>query len=154
VQTLAAFFLSRRIKLPPAEQRLIEVEPGVPVLCHCHWQTERSSALTLIIVHGLEGSSESQYMLGIARNGLAAGMNVVRMNQRNCGGMDHCAPTLYNSGRSADVAAVARILWSATEFEVSCSSGFHGRKSGSETGGEWAVRVQRNFVELRRFVRQ
>src|SRR5271168_717152 len=49
-------------------------------------------------------------MLGIARNGLAAGMNVVRMNQRNCGGMDHCAPTLYNSSRSADVAAVARDL--------------------------------------------
>jgi hypothetical protein len=49
-------------------------------------------------------------MLGIARSGLAAGMNVVRMNQRNCGGMDHCAPTLYNSGRSADVAAVARNL--------------------------------------------
>jgi uncharacterized protein len=107
-QTLAAFFLPRRIDLPPAEQRLIEVEPGVPVLCHCHWQTERSSALTLIIVHGLEGSSESQYMLGIARNGFAAGMNVVRMNQRNCGGMDHCAPTLYNSSRSGDVAAVAR----------------------------------------------
>src|SRR5258708_39080218 len=49
-------------------------------------------------------------MLGIARNGMAAGMNVIRMNQRNCGGMDHCAPTLYNSGRSADVAAVARNL--------------------------------------------
>jgi uncharacterized protein len=107
VQTLAAFFLARRIALPAAERRLIEVEPGVPLLCHCHWQKDRS-ALTLIVVHGLEGSSESQYMLGIARNGLAAGMNVVRMNQRNCGGMDHCAPTLYNSGRSADVAAVAR----------------------------------------------
>ncbi len=106
VQTLAAFFLPRRIELPPSERRLIEVEPGVPVLCHCHWQKDRR-ALTLIVVHGLEGSSESQYMLGVARNGLAAGMNVVRMNQRNCGGMDHCAPTLYNSGRSADVAAVA-----------------------------------------------
>jgi uncharacterized protein len=109
VQTLAAFFLSRRIDLPAAEQRLIEVEPGVPVLCHCHWQKDRS-ALTLIVVHGLEGSSESQYMLGIARNGLAAGMNVVRMNQRNCGGTDQCAPTLYNSSRSADVAAVARSI--------------------------------------------
>ncbi|MFZ0201228.1 MAG: alpha/beta fold hydrolase [Candidatus Sulfotelmatobacter sp.] len=108
IQTLAAFFLSRRIDLPPAEKRLIEVEPGIAVLCHCHWQKERSSALTLIVVHGLEGSSESQYMLGIARNGLAAGMNVVRMNQRNCGGMDHCAPTLYNSSRSQDVAAVVR----------------------------------------------
>ncbi len=109
VQTLAAFFLQRRIDLPEAERRLIEVEPGIPVLCHCHWQKDRR-ALTLIVVHGLEGSSESQYMLGIARNGLAAGMNVVRMNQRNCGGMDHCAPTLYNSSRSADVAAVARNL--------------------------------------------
>ena len=107
VQTLAAFFLPRRIDPPAAEQRLIEVEPGVPLLCHCHWQKNRR-ALTLIVVHGLEGSSESQYMLGIARNGLAAGMNVVRMNQRNCGGMDHCAPTLYNSSRSGDVAAVAR----------------------------------------------
>ncbi|HWW15532.1 MAG TPA: alpha/beta fold hydrolase [Candidatus Dormibacteraeota bacterium] len=109
VQTLAAFFLPRRIDLPAAEPRLVEVEPGIPVLCHCHWQKDRR-ALTLIVVHGLEGSSESQYMLGIARNGLAAGMNVVRMNQRNCGGMDHVAPTLYNSSRSADVAAVARNL--------------------------------------------
>src|ERR1700733_126834 len=41
VQTLAAFFLSRRIELPPAERRLIEVEPGIPVLCHCHWQKDR-----------------------------------------------------------------------------------------------------------------
>jgi predicted alpha/beta-fold hydrolase len=110
VQTLASFFLKRRITLPAAEKRLIEVEPGISVLCHCHWQAERQSALTLIIVHGLEGSSESRYMMGIAQKGLAAGMNVVRMNQRNCGGMDHCAPTLYNSGRSADVAAVARNL--------------------------------------------
>jgi predicted alpha/beta-fold hydrolase len=109
VQTLAAFFLPRRIELAAAERRLIEVEPGIPVLCHCHWQKDRR-ALTLIVVHGLEGSSESQYMLGIARNGLAAGMNVVRMNQRNCGGMDHGAPTLYNSSRSGDVAAVARNL--------------------------------------------
>jgi uncharacterized protein len=109
MQTVAAFLLPRRIHLPPAEKRLIEVEPGISVLCHCHWQKDRS-AQTLIIVHGLEGSSESQYMLGIARMGLAAGMNVVRMNQRNCGGMDHCAPTLYNSGRSDDVAAVARNL--------------------------------------------
>jgi uncharacterized protein len=108
VQTLAAFILPRRVHLPAGERRLIEVEPGIPVLCHCHWQKDRRSTLTVIVVHGLEGSSESEYMLGVARNGLSAGMNVVLMNQRNCGGMDHCAPTLYNSSRSADLAAVAR----------------------------------------------
>ena len=101
--------MPRKIHLPQPEERLVEVAPGIQVRCWCYWQKEsRTSALTAIAVHGLEGSTESQYMLGIARNGLAAGMNVVLMNQRNCGGMDHCAPTLYNSSLSGDVAAVAR----------------------------------------------
>jgi uncharacterized protein len=113
VQTLASFFLPRRIHLPVAEERLVEVAPGIKIRCWCHWQQsesekDRQKALTLIVVHGLEGSSESQYMTGVARNGLAAGMNVVLMNQRNCGGMDRFAPTLYNSSLSADVAAVAK----------------------------------------------
>jgi predicted alpha/beta-fold hydrolase len=109
VQTIASFLLPRRILLPAAEERLIEVAPGIKVRCWCYWQAgDRKAAMALIVVHGLEGSSESQYMVGVARHGLAAGMNVVLMNQRNCGGMDHCAPTLYNSSLSADVAAVAR----------------------------------------------
>jgi uncharacterized protein len=99
--------MPRRIPLPAAEKRLVEVAPGVQVRCWCHWQSQRTRALTAIVVHGLEGSTESQYMAGVARHALAGGMNVVLMNQRNCGGMDHCAPTLYNSSLSADVAAVA-----------------------------------------------
>jgi predicted alpha/beta-fold hydrolase len=109
VQTLASFLLPRRIHLPQPEERLVEVAPGIQVRCWCYWRAgDRKQPLTLIVVHGLEGSTESQYMVGVARHGLAAGMNVVLMNQRNCGGMDHCAPTLYNSSLSADVAAVAR----------------------------------------------
>lgn len=108
VQTIASFLMPRRIHLPAAEERLVEVVPGIKVRCWCHWQPSRAEAMTVIVVHGLEGSSESQYMGGVARNGLAAGMNVVLMNQRNCGGMDHFAPTLYNSSLSADVAAVAK----------------------------------------------
>jgi len=110
VQTLASFFLTRRVRLPPGEERFVEVEPGIRLLCHCHWQRDRRSALTAIVVHGLEGSSDSQYVLGITSKGLAAGMNIVRMNQRNCGGTDHLAPTLYNSSLSGDLAAVARNL--------------------------------------------
>jgi uncharacterized protein len=107
------------------------------VLCHCHWQ-ENKRALTLIVVHGLEGSSESQYMLGIARNGLASGMNVVLMNQRNCGGMDHCAPTLYNSSRSADVAAVARHLLDQDRIPAFVLAGFSmGGNLVLKLAGEW-----------------
>jgi predicted alpha/beta-fold hydrolase len=94
--------------LPPADERMVEVAPGIKIRCLCYWQSDRVNPLTVIVVHGLEGSSDSQYMQGIARDGLAAGMNVVLMNQRNCGGMDHLAATLYNSSLSGDVAAVAR----------------------------------------------
>ena len=107
-QTIASFLLPRRFDLPTPEVRMIEVAPGIQVLCHCHWQADRTKPLTIIIVHGLEGSSESQYALGVTEKALAAGMNVIRYNQRNCGGTDALAPVLYHSGLSDDVAAVAR----------------------------------------------
>jgi predicted alpha/beta-fold hydrolase len=137
-QTLASFFLPRRLSVPSAEKRLIEVEPGVQVLCHCHWQQDRKNALTLIIVHGLEGSSESQYMLGIAAKGVAAGMNVVRMNQRNCGGTDALSPTLYHSGRSQDIAAVAKNLQLQDRISRFALAGFSmGGNLVLKLAGEW-----------------
>ena len=138
VQTIANFFLPRRIAPPLAERRLIEVEAGVQVLCHCHWQNDRRNALTVIIVHGLEGSSESQYMLGVAAKGLAAGMNVVRMNQRNCGGTDGLSPTLYHSGRSQDVAAVANNLMDRDRISRFALAGFSmGGNLVLKLAGEW-----------------
>jgi uncharacterized protein len=114
VQTLAGNFLPRRLQLPEPETLLVEVEgPGdgygpSQVLCHCHWQPEglRRERLTVFLVHGLEGSSSSQYILGNTARALAAGMNVVRMNMRSCGGTDHLSPTIYHSGRSGDVGRV------------------------------------------------
>jgi predicted alpha/beta-fold hydrolase len=80
------------------------------VLCHCHWQANAGQCLTVLLVHGLEGSSRSQYVLGNSARAWAAGCNVVRMNMRNCGGTENLSPTLYHSGLSADVAAVIRRL--------------------------------------------
>ena len=116
-QTIAGNFLPRRNVLPPAQARLFEVEPDVQVLCQCHWQAERKSAMTLIIVHGLEGSSESQYVIGTGSKAWAAGMNVVRMNMRNCGDTEHLGPTLYNSSMSGDVGAIAQALISEDGLE-------------------------------------
>lgn len=89
---------------------MFQVEPGVQVLAHCHWQAERRNRPTLLLVHGLEGSAESSYMLGITFKALHHGMNVVRMNLRNCGGSMHLTPTLYNAGLSADIACILREL--------------------------------------------
>ena len=109
-QTIAGNFLPRRNFLPPPEERLFQVEPDVQVLCHCHWQADRKSAMTLVVVHGLEGSSDSQYVVGTGSKAWLAGMNIVRMNMRNCGDTEHLGPTLYNSSMSGDVGAVAKTL--------------------------------------------
>lgn len=149
VQTIASFLLPRRISLPRSEQRLIEVEPGIHVLCHCHWQMDRHAALTVIVVHGLEGSTESNYMLGIAEKGLAAGMNIVRMNQRTCGGTDHLAATLYHSGRSGDVMAVAKSLIENDRISRFALCGFSmGGNIVLKTAGEWGKAGPREFCEV------
>src|SRR5271165_689559 len=109
-QTITGNFLPRRNELPAPEERLIRVEPDVQVLCNCHWQDERANATTMIVVHGLEGSSESQYVIGTGSKAWRAGMNVVRINMRNCGGTEHLGPTLYNSSMSHDVGTVAETL--------------------------------------------
>jgi len=118
LQTILASVLARKIALPPYTSELIEVSPATSnqissqVLCHCHWQPEavRTQRLTVILVHGLEGSSQSQYMIGNTHKMWLAGCNVVRMNMRNCGGTESLSPTLYHSGLSGDVNAVMQLL--------------------------------------------
>jgi uncharacterized protein len=112
LQTLVGNFLPR----PPFElvstPEVVEVDPadGSRVLCHTSWKPEavRAGRLTVILVHGLEGSSDSRYIRGLAARVWAAGCNVVRMNMRNCGGTEELTPTLYHSALSGDVGAVLR----------------------------------------------
>jgi len=109
--TLAATYWLRHFSFQSAtEDRYFETEPGTRILARCNWQPEPQRRPTLVLVHGLEGSSESGYMLGTAARALEAGFNVIRLNQRNCGGTDHLSPTLYNSGLTHDFHAVVRIL--------------------------------------------
>jgi len=114
LQTIAGNYFARVNILPPPEEQSVEVsrasqnQIASQVLCHCHWQPEevRAGRPTAIIVHGLEGSSNSQYVIGNSNKLWREGCNIVRMNMRNCGGTEALTPTLYHSGLSNDVLAV------------------------------------------------
>jgi predicted alpha/beta-fold hydrolase len=114
LQTIVGNLLPRTYPLPEPESQLIEVEAATSargasfVLCHCHWQPceVRSERLTMVIIHGLEGSSSSPYVRGNSARALNAGCNVVRMNMRSCGAGDQFSPSIYHAGRSEDVAIV------------------------------------------------
>jgi predicted alpha/beta-fold hydrolase len=120
LQTIFGNLLPRSNELPPPVAQLVEVAPAhgtqisSRVLCECHWQPlpERPWRPSVILLHGLEGSSHSQYVIGNANKLWQAGCNVIRMNMRNCGGpeMARLTPTLYHSGLSADVDHVLRFF--------------------------------------------
>ena len=140
LQTFAANFLPRENTLPAPEERLFSVEPEVQILTQCHWQSDRTSRTTLVIVHGLEGSSESQYVIGTGNKAWVAGMNVVRMNMRNCGGSERLARTLYNSSMSNDVAGVVRTLIEQDELSSIGVAGFSmGGNLVLKMAGEWSA---------------
>src|ERR1700753_3933780 len=112
LQTIVASYAPRPAWRITSVAERVEVDPsdGGRVLCHSSWQPEavRADRLTVVLVHGLEGSSHSQYVRGLAARAWDAGCNVIRMNMRNCGNTDHLTPTLYHSGLSGDVGAVVR----------------------------------------------
>jgi uncharacterized protein len=138
LQTVVGNFLRRDNRLPAAEERLFQVAENAQVLCHCHWQPQRETRPTIVIVHGLEGSSFSQYVIGTGSKAWDAGMNVVRMNMRNCCGTEHLTQSLYHSGLSSDVGQVVRAL---TEQDKLQRIGLVGYSMGGnlvlKMAGEW-----------------
>lgn len=109
--TMTAWALPRRyLPVPTPEARRIRVAPDTEVLAHCHWQADRASAPTLLLLHGLSGSSRSHYVRGLAGKAWAQGWNVVRLNQRNCGGTEALAPGLFHAGLTHDPVVVLEAL--------------------------------------------
>ncbi len=147
LQTLAGNFLKRENHLTEPEERLFQVEPEVQVLCDCHWQHDRERTLTLMIVHGLEGSSDSQYVIGTGSKAWDRGWNVIRMNVRNCGGTEGLTPTLYHSGLSDDIRAVIHTLLEQEQLEHFALAGFSmGGNQVLKCVGEWGREAPRQMI--------
>lgn len=102
--------IARRDKLKQdlPEKLLIPLDHESIVMAHAHLND--SVRRCLVIVHGLEGSSDSIYVRSLTAEGLKLGFNVVRLNLRNCGNTIHLTPTLYNAGQSEDLRKVINWL--------------------------------------------
>lgn len=109
--TVYAWARPRRFpRLPEPVTRYFDVAPATRVLAHCHWQPAPAAHPTILLLHGLEGSSLAHYMCGVSDKAWAAGWNVVRLNQRNCCNTEHLCPGLYHSGLTHDALHVMREL--------------------------------------------
>ncbi len=90
--------------------RFFKIDEKTKLLGHIHLQNEPRKTGTAIVLHGLEGSSESSHVLGIGNKMFACGYNVLRLNMRTCGGSMPHAESLYHAGLWQDLQAVMKLL--------------------------------------------
>jgi predicted alpha/beta-fold hydrolase len=93
----------------PVESVLYQTEPDVQVLVHTQ-RPDGDPLGELILVHGLEGSSEAGYARSMSYAALEAGYVAHRFNFRSCGGTEKLALSNYHSGQTSDVLHIAREL--------------------------------------------
>src|SRR5262245_48505191 len=121
-------------RLPPPTIRYFDVAPDARVLAHCHWQRDPWTRPAILLLHGLNASSEAHYMRGLAQKAFARGMNVVRLNQRNCGRTEHLSAGLFHSGLTADARHVIEELIAVDGIQ-SCAV------AGYSLGGNLALKL-------------
>jgi len=125
-------------RLPAPTIRYFDVAPDARVRGDCHWHDERWTRPTLIALHGLNGSSDVHYMRGLASKAFAAGMNVIRLNQRNCGNTEHLSAGLFHSGLTADARHVIEELTTVDGIESIAVAGY-------SLGGNLALKLAGDF---------
>jgi predicted alpha/beta-fold hydrolase len=112
VSTIAGNYWRRELDEQrfPVEARLHQTEPDVQVLVHTQ-QPAGEALAEIILVHGLEGSSDAGYARSLAQTALNAGFAAHRFNLRSCGGTENLSgKTLYHSGQTSDLLSVLRAL--------------------------------------------
>jgi uncharacterized protein len=91
----------------PVEERCYETDDDVRVLVHSQ-QPDRAPLGQVLMVHGLEGSSNAGYMRSMSQLALESGYGVHRTNMRSCGGTESLCKTMYHAGLTSDTLSVIR----------------------------------------------
>ena len=134
-------------RLPPPVRRYFDVDHDARVLSECHWQPQPWTRPTILVLHGLNGSSGAHYMRGIATKAFARGMNVVRLNQRNCGDTEHLSAGLFHSGLTADAAHVVGELVAVDGLPIIAVAGYSlGGNLALKLAAEYGDRPPREVV--------
>jgi predicted alpha/beta-fold hydrolase len=106
--TVAGNYWSRpKIARWPVETVLMRTEPDVQVLMSIQ-RPEGDPQGEVVLVHGLEGSSDAGYARSMAYATLTRGYSVVRFNMRSCGGTEHLTLSNYHAGQTSDLVEVLR----------------------------------------------
>lgn len=106
-QTVGARY-ARRLAKP--EMRVERWETPDDDFLDLHFFEGRADMPTALLLHGLEGSVESTYLLGLIHELIRHEWNVVALEFRSCSGEINRAKRMYHSGETTDTAWVVEKL--------------------------------------------
>lgn len=131
-------FVSRRAAalLEVEEDMLMDGGDGVRLLGHLSRQPGGGRGL-VVMLHGWEGSTHSNYMLATGAGLYAAGFDVFRLNFRDHGNTHHLNPGIFHSCRLDEVIHALRDMQQRLDV-----SGW--QIAGYSLGGNFALRVARH----------
>ncbi len=133
--TLRRSFVARAAAPLLAASRDVIVECGDGVRLAGHYSALPQATRDLVLlVHGWEGSAESQYLLSAAQYLYARGFEVFRLNLRDHGASHHLNPELFHSCRIAEVVGAVRSVQGLFPDRVLSLVGY-------SLGGNFALRV-------------
>ena len=136
-------------ELPRPTRRYFYVAPDTAVVADCHWHRTPWEHPTLIALHGLNGSSDAHYMKGLAAKAFTRGMNVLRLNQRNCGDTERLSVGLFHSGLTADAAHVIDELTRVDGLPAIAVAGYSlGGNLALKLAGEYGSHGPSNLVAV------
>ena len=115
-QTISGHLLAKVPGYMPRKVGLLNERAVIPcqdatgdrllVYVHRFMEETHHAKPAVVLLHGLEGSSESVYIVKMAERLLRAGFHVVRMNMRSCGNSLPYARHPYNAGLTVDLESV------------------------------------------------
>lgn len=107
---------------------------------------QRSTQQCIVMLHGLEGSSHSQYMLGIAKLFNQNGFDACAVNFRSCSGEPNRLFSCYHSGKTDDVADVIEHILAQNQYN---NLVLHGVSLGANVALKYAGENEKLPKELK-----
>lgn len=123
----------RARKLLAKEQELV-LDGGSGIRLLGHYSSQPDSRGTVVLLHGWEGSSNSNYILGLGARLFDDGFDVFRLNFRDHGETHHLNPGIFHSCRLDEV------IHALGDMQARTGAGdWH--IAGYSLGGNFALRV-------------
>lgn len=113
--------LFRKVKDVDYEEEKMETADGDVLVLH--W-LKAGHPRVVVLSHGMEGSSRSPGVAGMARSLHKRGWDVLAWNFRSCGGEPNRTPQFYHSGHTDDLEAVIERAFDFSPYKEMVLAGF------------------------------